>query len=162
MTRAGAKGKYNPKQTPQLILDLTLKYATDIEIAKALGIHYSTYYRWINEYPELQTAIKHAKQIRAQKLIPKLKKRAMGFNYTEVTEECMEINGKPTPAPKRVKTVKKHYPPDVGALKFLLTNGLPDEYRNKQELEHHGEIQGGASVMVYLPDNERDTKEEQP
>ncbi len=159
MTRAGAKGKYDPKQTPQLILDFTLKYATDIEIAKALGIHYTTYYRWLKDHPDLQEVITHAKRIRAQKLVPKLKKRAEGFTYKEVTIE--ELEGV-TDSPRRLKTVKKHYPPDVGALKFLLTNGLPDEYRNKQELEHHGEIQGGASVMVYLPDNERDTKEEQP
>ncbi len=155
---AGAKGKYDPEQTPQLILDLTLKYATDIEIARALGIHYATYYRWLNDYPELQEIITHAKRIRAQKLVPKMEKIAKGYNYSERTEEYMESNGKTTP--KKIKITKKHYPPNEKALRFFLTNGLPEEYKNKQDLEHHGEIDTGTSVLVYLPDNSRDIKEE--
>lgn len=149
---AGARGKYDPESTPQLVFNLTLRYATDLEICKALGIHPSTYYEWLKEKSELSYVISRAKVIRAQKLIPKLQKRANGFRYTEVTKELNEKTGEMV----TTKKVTKIIPPDVSALKFFLTNALPDEFKNRQDLDLKGKVDTGAQVTFYMPDNGRD------
>lgn len=149
---AGPRGKYNPETTPQLIFDLTLRYATDLEICKAIGISADTYYRWLSEKSELSDLITRAKRIRAQKLVPKLEKRAKGFSFTETTQERDSKSGEMVVT----KKVRKTVPPDVAALKFFLTNGLPDEFKNKQELDHTGQIETGAQVLFYIPGNGRD------
>jgi hypothetical protein len=161
---AGAKGKYNAKTTPQLVFDLTLKYATDQEISKALGIHCSTYYVWLKEKPELPEVISRAKRIRAQKLIPKLAKKARGYTYTETSVEaaCMEDpeTGEIKELPgKKIRRTRRQIPPDTAALKFFLSNGLPDEFKNRQDLNHAGKIESAASIALYIPDNGRNTDE---
>lgn len=148
---AGPKGKYDPGITPQLIFNLTLKYATDLEICDALGIHPSTYYEWLKEKSELSDIISRAKIIRAQKLIPKLQKRANGFRYTEITKELNSKGEMVT-----TKKVTKMVPPDVAALKFFLTNALPDEFKNRQDLDLKGKVDTGAQVTFYIPSNGRD------
>ena len=152
---AGARGKYDPNSTPKLVFELTLKYATDLEICEALGIHPSTYYDWLNEKTDLSDTISRAKQIRAQKLIPKLQKRANGFRYTETTQELNQKTGKMV----TTKKVSKMIPPDVTALKFFLTNALPDEFKNRQDLDLKGKVDTGAQVTFYIPDNGRDDHE---
>jgi len=148
---AGPKGKYDPVNTPKLVFDLTLKYATDIEICKALGINPDTYYRWLKEKSDLSDLISQAKRIRAQKLVPKLAKRATGFRYTETTKERDPKTGNMVVT----KKVTKMVPPDPVSLKFFLTNGLPDEWKNKQDQHITGEM-NNTSVITYLPDNGRD------
>ena len=154
---AGAKGKYNATDTPQIVFNLTLKYATDLEICKALGIHPSTYYEWLNEKPDLSEIVSQAKKIRAQKLVPKLEKRAKGYKYTEVTQELNFKTGEMIVT----KRVTKQIPPDVAALKFVLTNGLPDEYKNRQDLDLKGKVDTGAQVVFYMPGNGRDDDDNQ-
>lgn len=149
---AGPKGKYDPEITPQLIFNLTLKYATDLEICDALGISADTYYRWISEKPDLSDLVSRAKVIRAQKLVPKLQKRANGFSYTEVTKELHPKTGEMVVT----KKVRKTIPPDVAALKFFLTNALPDEFKNRQDLDLKGKVDTGAQVTFYIPDNGRE------
>lgn len=149
---AGPRGKYNPETTPQLIFDLTLRYATDLEICKAVGISQGTYYEWLKTKPELLELITRAKHIRAQKLVPKLEKRAKGFSYTETTQERNPKTGEMVVT----KKVRKTVPPDVSALKFFLTNGLPDEFKNRQDFDLKGKVETGAQVSFYLPSNGRD------
>lgn len=39
---------------------------------------------------------------------------------------------------------------------FLLKGWRPDKYRDNQKIEHAGKIEGGAKVVVYIPDDGRD------
>jgi hypothetical protein len=123
-----------------------------------------TYYKWIREKPELSEVISRAKRIRAQKLIPKLAKKARGYTYTETAIEATYIEdqetGIKTELPgKKIKRTKKQVPPDTVALKFFLTNGLPDEFKNRQDLNHAGKIESNATLEFYIPENGRDTDE---
>ena len=136
--------KYDPETVPQLVFDMILKMYTDKEIYTYLGITHTTFYDWCKTKPELSASVRAAKKVRAQKILPKLKKRAEGFHFTEVTQAPLYDNdGNPildpdTGKPKIavVKKVKKYIPPDVAALKFYITNQDPDwKERHTTELE---------------------------
>ena len=59
-----------------------------------------------------------------------LLKRALGYEYDEITTEYG----------KEIKRVTKQVVPDVTAQIFWLKNRKPDQWRDKQQIEHSGEI----------------------
>lgn len=46
-------------------------------------------------------------------------------------------------------------------LMFLLKGWRPDKYRDNAKIEHAGKIEGGAKVVVYIPDDGRDNPDGQ-
>lgn len=44
---------------------------------------------------------------------------------------------------------------NASAYRLQVMNRFPDRWRDKQSLEHSGEIDTGGEVHIYLPDNER-------
>ena len=127
--KTGPKGKFSP-ETLELAAKLVEKGATDKEIIQALGISSTTYYRWMQEKKELWDTIQHAKRLRAQKLEPKLFKRANGYSCRETTRTRNPETGDM----EITKIVTKHMAPDVPALKFYLMNHLPEIYNDKQHI----------------------------
>jgi len=127
--KTGPKGKFSPG-TLELAVKLVEKGATDKEIIQALGISSTTFYRWMQEKKELWDTIQHAKRLRAQKLEPKLFKRANGYSCRETTRTRNPETGDM----EVTKIVTKHMAPDVPALKFYLMNHLPEIYNDKQHI----------------------------
>lgn len=141
-SKLGPKGKFS-KETLQLAAKLVLRGATDKEIINVLGISSTTFYRWMQEKKELWDTIQHAKKERAQKLEPKLYKRAKGYTYKEITR----TPNKETGEMEISKIVTKHMAADVAALKFYLMNYIPEIYNDKQ----HVFIQTAEEKNVSLP-----------
>jgi transposase-like protein len=140
--KTGPKGKFSP-ETLELAVKLVEKGATDKEIIQALGISSTTYYRWMQEKKELWDTIQHAKRLRAQKLEPKLFKRAKGYSCRETTRTRNPGTGEM----EVTKIVTKHMAPDVPALKFYLMNHLPETYNDKQ----HIFVQTAEEKVVPIP-----------
>ena len=80
-----------------------------------------------------------------------LLKRALGYEYQEVTRErtvikddkgqiVTDIHGFPCYKMVVVKTVKKEVAPDTTAQIFWLKNRKPEKWRDKQEVQHSGGI----------------------
>ena len=151
----GASGKYDREETPEIVFEMILKYYTDKEICEALEIHHSTYYDWLKSKPELSESVRIAKKIRGQRLVPKLKKRASGYYFTEKTEEPLfDKDGKAVIDPETgkqkisvVKRVRKYQAPDVPALKFFLTNQDPDEWKEKSTTELEIPKESGVVIL---------------
>ena len=118
---------------------------TDEQISEAMGIHPGTFYAWLKKYNEIREALKRGKAPVDRMVENALLKRALGYEYTEVTKE--RILDRKTGQYKLTvtkETVKK-VPPDVVAQIFWLKNRRPDLWREKrQEL---GDIYGQAEAL---------------
>lgn len=114
----------------------------DHEIAARLGIARSTLYDWKNEYSDFADAFERGNNHRHQNVINSLYKRCMGYEYTETTKEPQEAKSDDPSKPGKIKMVitkkvKKQVAPDTGAIEFYLTNKLPDEFKNKSEVNNN-------------------------
>lgn len=124
----GRPTKYKPEYAEQARKLCANNAFTDAELASFFSINLSTLHLWKIKHEEFSNAIKIGKEPANARVEKSLYDRAMG--YTAVETDIRVVNG------KIVKTeVVKHYPPDSTALIFYLKNRLPDQYRDKQELE---------------------------
>lgn len=66
---------------------------TDKQIAKNMGVAYSTFRDWVKRFPALSAPLKKGKEVVDREVENALLKRAKGFSYTEVTEELIADTG---------------------------------------------------------------------
>jgi hypothetical protein len=129
---------------------------TDEQIAQNLGIGVATLYEYKNKYPEFSEALKNGKEVVDVIVENALLKRALGYRYDEVTQERAEVinpkTGKPEIKLIETKRVTKEVQPDVTAQIFWLKNRRPTQWRDKQEIEHEGELE--VKVRFVDPDSE--------
>ncbi|WP_028255229.1 transposase [Veillonella magna] len=135
-----AKGKYQEWRTPD---KLTLLQAwarnglTDEQIASNIGISRDTLYTWKKKYPDISDTLKRGKEIVDIEVENALLKRALGYEYEEVTTGLV-WDKKANDYKERVtKTVKKQVAPDVTAAIFWLKNRKPDGidgWRDKKDV----------------------------
>jgi transposase-like protein len=114
---------------------------TDVQIAHNLGVGTTTLYEWKNDYTEFAEALKRGKEVVDRMVENALLKRALGYEFEEVTYE----NGAET------KRVRKEVVPDTTAQIFWLKNRKPEEWRDKQNIEHSGE--SGVRIINDIPRN---------
>lgn len=109
------------------------------QIAHNIGINVKTLWEWENKYDPISNALKRGMAPVDIEVENMLLKRAMGYTYTETTEEVYtydEIDpktGKPKVKEKHVKRVTKEIPPDTTAQIFWLKNRRPDLWRDRHE-----------------------------
>lgn len=124
--------KYKPEYAAQAA-KLCLLGATDPEIADFFEVHIATIKRWRNDVPEFCAAIKDAKAAADERVERSLFERAMGYQHDEVDIRVILNEVVQTP-------IRKVYPPDTTAAIFWLKNRKPAEWRDKQDIEHSGEL----------------------
>lgn len=101
----------------------------EAQIAKNIGINPATLYVWKSKYPEIVDALKRGKRPVDIEVENKLLKRAMGYEYEEVTTEIIEQpDGTKR---KHIKKTLKQVLPDTTAQIFWLKNRRPDLWRDK-------------------------------
>ena len=104
---------------------------TDEQIANNMGISKTTFYEWKRKYPQLSDTLKKGKEPVDIEVENALLKRALGYEYEEITTEKKELpNGK---VEKHIKKVTKIVLPDTTAQIFWLKNRRPDKWKDKQE-----------------------------
>ncbi|MGM0341603.1 helix-turn-helix domain-containing protein [Enterococcus sp. AZ007] len=106
---------------------------SDEQVAANMGISRSTLNAWKKRFPDISDTLKKGKDVADREVENALFKRAVGFSYTEVTQELMDSGEL-----RVTKKVKKQVAPDTGAAAFWLKNRKPDVWRDKQEVEHTG------------------------
>lgn len=116
---------------------------TDEQIAKNLGIAYSTLREYREKYSALSAALKRGKEVVDIEVENALLKRALGYSYEEETYEELANGGTKT------KTVTKYVPGDVTAQIFWLKNRKPETWREKNIVEHSGEIKGNNPLTGF-------------
>lgn len=112
---------------------------TDEQICHNMGIHVATLCDWKNRFPQLSEALKKGKAPVDQEVENALLKRALGYEYEEVTTEIEEIptgrndeNGRPIMKQKKhIRKTVKHVMPDTLAQMYWLKNRRPDRWRDK-------------------------------
>ncbi|RXI38707.1 transposase [Clostridium tetani] len=148
-----AKSKYETNVKDKLILveGWARNGLTDEQIAKNLGIGLTTFYKYKKEHSELSKALKKGKEVIDFEVENALLKRALGYEYEEVTKERIlkkdeqgkpltDIHGFPIYEMVVTKTVKKEVTPDTTAQIFWLKNRKPEEWRDKRDIEHSGNM----------------------
>ena len=113
---------------------------TDEQISKNLGIAYSTFREYVKKYSALSAALKKGKEIVDIEVENALLKRALGYKYDEVTKELIEDKEAGIAELKVTKVVTKEVVPDTTAQIFWLKNRKPEEWRDKKEVKHDGNI----------------------
>lgn len=113
------------------------------QIAHNIGINVSTLYEWQNRFPEVKESLKKGKEVIDRQVENALLKRALGYNYTESKTEQSEKDGI-----KKSITIKEVVP-DVTAQIFWLKNRKPNEWRDKQDIEHTGNM--GVNIIDNIP-----------
>ena len=133
-----AKSKYETHVKDKLILieAWARNGLTDEQIAKNLGIGKTTLYKYLSEHNELSELLKKSKEVVDIQVENALLKRALGYKYDEVTKELNEDTGEL----EVTKVVTKEVQPDTTAQIFWLKNRKPEDWRDRKEVEHSGNI----------------------
>ena len=131
---------------------------TDEQIAHNIGIRRETLYDWINKHPNISNALKKGKEVADFEVENAMFKSALGYEFEEVKTYIEDSgNGKK----KRIEKTKKHIAPNVTAQIFWLKNRKSAEWRDKQNVEHSGNIDVGKKsdiILKYLDGDPDDSK----
>lgn len=123
--------KFN-EQLRDTMLKLYAEGKTDAQVAKIIGVSRATIFNWKGRDPELLDTIKESKSIADDLVEASLFARATGYKHKE-EKIFTTIGGNIIRVP-----VMKHYPPDVTAGIFWLTNRQPDRWKRglNGQLQH--------------------------
>ena len=129
-----AKGKFEEWLTDEgllLIEGWARDGLIDEQIAKNMGVRRETLANWKNRFQGIRNALKKGKEVADREVENALFKRAVGYRYTEVTEELRlnrETGKKELTVTKRLT---KEVLPDVTAQIFWLKNRKRNEWRDR-------------------------------
>lgn len=138
--RAGRPSKYKPEFAAQAA-KLCALGATDAQLADFFEVAISTINLWKIQHPDFSESIGIPKEQADTRVEQSLYRRAMGYEHDEVDIRVIEGQVVQTP-------VRKHYPPDSTSMIFWLKNRKPEQWRDKQEVEHAGPDGGPIQVAV--------------
>ena len=132
-----AKGKYHEWLEPEkliLIEGWARDGLTDEQIAKNIGISKQTFYDWKKKYADFSDSLKNGKEVIDIQVENSLLKRALGYEYEEVSEKFE--GGILTER----KITKKQVVPDTTAQIFWLKNRKPSVWRDKAQVDIDAEF----------------------
>lgn len=160
----GPKGTtYNqvthPKRAERLCRDFGF---TNQQLATAFGVHHAVITVWRRKYPTFHEAITRGKDAFDQGIAEgALIRRVTGYDLLETTRERVKtgatefnwLTGEEEDEYelRPVKTVTKHLPPDVSALKMWLGTRCPARWQEKQVIDL-------TTTVDKLSDEELDAK----
>lgn len=137
----GRKGKYHEWITEEGLLKIegwARDGLIDKQIAHNIGVTEQTLNNWKKKYPSLFESLKRGKEVIDRQVENALLKRALGYEYEEVkmiVEKDENGNEK-----KRQEKVIKKVIPDTTAQIFWLKNRKPEQWRDRRDIEHSGQI----------------------
>lgn len=127
-----ASGKYKEWLEPDKLILLQgwrrdgLRYD---QIASNMGIAEGTLYEWVKKYSEIREALKKGEEVMVYEVENALYKAAVGYDITETDQtETLYPDGTKV-VNKHAK--KRHVPPSVGAICFILKNRRSNKWQDK-------------------------------
>ena len=163
MVSIGRKGKYAEWLTDDgltRVFGWARDGLTEPQIAQNMGVSLQTLIEWKNRFPELLDALKRGKEPVDIAVESALLKRALGYEYDEVTEETERIPyGKPDEDGEqkfiertKIKTRRVTVLPDVTAQIFWLKNRKPKQWRDKTETAISVDTEDLSPLVELLKD----------
>ena len=149
---AGRKGKFEEWLTEDGLTTVegwARDGLTDEQIAHNIGIAERTFTDWKDRFPAISAALKKGKAPVDIQVENALLKRALGYDYEEITTEIFDMpDGTQR---KHIRKVTKMVVPDTTAQIFWLKNRRPDKWRDKVEAT----AEGNNDLLQSLLDLER-------
>ena len=130
---AGRKSGYNKKLHDELVYWMARAGLTDKQMADRLGVVESTFHKWKLDFPSFSESIKDGKNTPDDQVESALLKKALGY----------ERDG-------------KYYPSDTTSMIFWLKNRRPARWRDRQDMQHTGDVDINIRVKHVKPDDSRD------
>lgn len=122
--------------------------ATDQELADFFGVEVRTLYRWKVEHDDFCQAIKTAKEVADNRVRRSLYQMAIGYEQEAVKIFMPAGAEAPVYAPYR-----EIVPPNATAAIFWAKNRMKEEFRDKVEHEHSGEVGITVQVVKFSDDD---------
>jgi hypothetical protein len=122
--------------------------ATVNELAEAFGVTNATVYYWKTKHIEFFEQFTGISEGALERTVQSLVDRANGYTYETV--KVFNYKGVPVIVP-----VKEHVPPDIGAIKYLLTAKRPADWRIKEEVELTGN-EAFAEIFRKMGEKKKD------
>lgn len=133
--------------------------ATDRQIAESIGLSYTTYYKYLNEYPNVLDTIQSARKPVVTEAFEGLVRLSRGFEHTVTRQSKKEVltsEGKVVTLHEAVQETR-YYPPNHQACTKVIVNylnhinrkkdGVPDEYVSEPEAMAADSKQGRLPEM---------------
>lgn len=137
---SGRPTNYKPEYDTQ-VEKLCKLGATDKEIADFFDVSEQTVNTWKHKHPTFLESIKNGKVIADIMVSESLFKKATGYEQDNV--KIFQFQGEPVVVPYTEK-----YQPDTTAMIFWLKNRQPGKWRDRQEVEHSGELKMPAIIIT--------------
>lgn len=124
---------------------------TVAEICSMSGISESTFHEWKANKPDFSEAVARARECFDEVLVREaknsLRKKVKGYEVEEsrITYVQNQKDAEGRPKIKEKILIRKNIQPDTFAIQFVLTNKVPDEYKNKVSSEVTGK--GGKDLI---------------
>lgn len=113
------------------------------QIAYNMNVGIRTLYKWQKQNMQFKQALKVGKDTADRQVENALFKSALGYEYKE---EVVTNDG-------RVVTVTKHQKANTTAQIFWLKNRKPEQWRDKREFTHDGEINNQINLQNMTDDD---------
>lgn len=107
---------------------------TDKQIAEKIGVSERTFTDWKSRFPSISSVLKKGKDVVDRQVENALLKRALGYEYEEVSEKFE--GGILTER----KVTKKQVVPDTTAQIFWLKNRKPSAWRDRAQVDIDAEF----------------------
>lgn len=134
MAKTGRPSAYKPEFVKQAEKLCELG-ATDAELAEFFEVTDRTIYRWQTAHPEFCQALKAGKEEADSAVARSLYRRALGYRHRAV-----KIVADAKTGAQHIVPYTERYPPDTTAAIFWLKNRRPDVWRDRQQVEHTGQV----------------------
>lgn len=128
------------------------------DIASLMGISASTFYKWKNEYPEIEEAFEEGRRVLDEKVEKSFFDMCTGFTKKvvkvfKVRRKEFGDNGKVIAEYEELVERKEdeYIPPSVTAQKFYLCNRMPDRYRPENATLPAGRDDEAITGVVEMP-----------
>jgi len=127
--------------------------ATIKDAVEGAKISIGTYRNWVNEDPAFAGAVKAVRGAIIELVQSAMYKRALGYNFKEVTTEDIVDKFGHLTGEKKTKVVTKHSEGNVGAQIFILCNRASDEWKNPNSVV---DINLDNPIEEYLNKSEKE------
>jgi hypothetical protein len=129
---AGRPSRYKAEYDDQAY-KFCLLGATDARLGEFFGVSEQTINAWKTAHPTFLESIKRGKEVADAEIAHALFHRAKGYSHEAV--KIFNNQGEII-----TESYTEHYPPDTGAAMAWLKNRQPQQWRDKQDIEHSGTV----------------------